>query len=260
MGLEKSDHAPLAMTQLQVPPRLSRFVRWVRVYPDLTAQSVTEPYRRLPDGELELSVRFGGSECSASVIGTRTRLLEKPAANSASSLLVRFRPAGAYPFFGRPLSALTDQVVPLEELWRSEARLPLTAAGGSAVVANALSSLQSVLERGDAYDPALARSVRRAVQRIAAAPVLPRVPELAAELGLSERQLRRGFDRVIGLSPKHYLRVVRFRRALHEARSSHRRDWAAIAERTGYYDQAHLIADFREMAGMTPSALLGLRR
>jgi AraC-like DNA-binding protein len=63
---------------------------------------------------------------------------------------------------------------------------------------------------------------------------------------------------VIGLSPKHYLRIARFRRALRSARapSNGQLDWAAIAEDCGYFDQAHLTAEFREMAGVTPSVLV----
>jgi AraC-like DNA-binding protein len=211
-------------------------------------------YRRLPDGETELSVRFGEAGTFASVIGTRTRALEKPSARSTGALLVRFRLGGAHPFFGQPLSALTDQVVPLEDVWSREAQLQFARSDDVAGVA---ASLTRMLACGDVYDPASARTVRRAVQLIAAGDELPRVPRLAAELGVSERQLRRGFDEVIGLSPKHYLRVVRFRRALRAARGSGVADWARIAEQVGYYDQAHLIADFREMSGMTPGVWVG---
>jgi len=241
------------MQAVPVPVRLGRFVRSFRLFTDMDALPHAPNYRRLPDGETELSVRFGEAGASASVIGTRTAVLEKPSAKSVRALLVRFRLGGAHPFFGRPLSALTDQVVPLEDVWSPAARSQFAAASGVDGVA---ASLLAVLERGDAYDPASARTVRRALQLIASGRGLPRVPRLAAELGVSERQLRRGFDEVIGLSPKHYLRVVRFRRALRVARAAPSPDWAAIAEEVGYYDQAHLIADFREMSGMTPRVLI----
>jgi methylphosphotriester-DNA--protein-cysteine methyltransferase len=53
------------------------------------------------------------------------------------------------------------------------------------------------------------------------------------------------------VSPKTLARVVRFERLLCAARRG-RRDWASLAADLGYFDQAHLIADFRELAGTTP--------
>jgi AraC-like DNA-binding protein len=252
-----------SMQQLAVPRRLERFVRAMRVVevPAATPEAAPEHYRRLPDGETELIVRFGDEPTSATVIGTRTFALTKPATRGASALLVRFRLGGAHPFFGRPLSELTDRVVELEHLWTAQQLAQLAEARGAAAVeAAVVSALAAVFTGAQIYDPMSARCVRRAVQRIAEHTRLPRVPQLAAEIGVSERQLRRGFDHVIGLSPKHYLRIVRFRRALRAARQLQQRgrlDWAAVAEAHGYFDQAHLIAEFREMAGATPTSLVG---
>ena len=246
------------MQELSVPHRLGRFVRSLRLFDAAEPSDAPERYRRLPDGETELLVRFDGRKTSAAVVGTRTGVFEKLADAPGGTLLVRFRAAGAYPFFGRAQSQLTDQYVLLSELWPLERRAQLEAADGAdAVVRATLATMQAALRRADAYDPWSARAARRAVRLIAEAPVLPRIPQLAATLGVSERQLRRGFDHAIGLSPKQYLRVVRFRRALRAARSAARPDWAAIAELTGYFDQAHLIGEFRELSGVTPSALVG---
>lgn len=251
------------MQPLAVPRRLERFVRAMRVVevPAAAAETAPEHYLRLPDGETELMVRFGDEPTSATLIGTRTFALTKPATRGASALLVRFRLGGAHPFFGRPLSELTDRMVELDQLWTAPQFAHLAGARGAVgVEAAVVSALTAVFTGAEVYDPPSARCVRRAVQRIAEHTHLPRVPQLAAELGVSERQLRRGFDHVIGLSPKRYLRVVRFRRALRSARQLLRRgrlDWAAVAEAHGYFDQAHLIAEFREMAGATPGALVG---
>jgi transcriptional regulator GlxA family with amidase domain len=86
-----------------------------------------------------------------------------------------------------------------------------------------------------------------------------RVDQLARELALSERQLRRRFAAAVGISPKRYARTMRIRRAIALARPH--RSWAAIATAAGFYDQAHMIAEFRAVAGATPEALVAeLRR
>ncbi|HKO51732.1 MAG TPA: helix-turn-helix domain-containing protein [Polyangiaceae bacterium] len=83
------------------------------------------------------------------------------------------------------------------------------------------------------------------------------VNTVAAELGVSARHLRRVFDESFGVSPKAFAQLARFRRALHAAREDMRPGWATIAATAGYYDQAHLIAEFRAIAGVTPQTLLG---
>src|SRR5262249_13351975 len=162
----------------------------------------------------------------------RTHALEKATSPGADALVVRFRAGHAHPFFGRPLAVLTDQLVPLEALWPAESQRQFAATDS---IGATWAALGSALERADVFDPAPGRPARRALRLIAAAPVLPRVPQLAAALGCSERQLRRSFDLAVGLTPKHYLRVIRFRRALRAARHCEKPDWAAIAEQSGYF-------------------------
>ncbi|WP_437960336.1 helix-turn-helix domain-containing protein [Sorangium sp. So ce119] len=87
-------------------------------------------------------------------------------------------------------------------------------------------------------------------------PRLPSVGELASEIGVSERQLLRAFDQVVGMSPKQFVRVARLQRALAASRAAPRAPWGAITKRAGYFDQAHLNVDFRAMTGETPSALV----
>ena len=77
---------------------------------------------------------------------------------------------------------------------------------------------------------------------------------VAEQLGVTARHLRRAFTENIGIGPKDFARAVRLQRAMKMAATS--KDWARIAADAGYYDQAHLISDFRELVGLTPSAFL----
>lgn len=92
------------------------------------------------------------------------------------------------------------------------------------------------------------RAVGQVLEAMRAAPGTP-VSRHAAAVGLSERQLRRRFLVVTGLSPKAYARVLRVHRAVALARSSSVPDWAEIAVRSGFYDQPHMIAEFRRAVG-----------
>lgn len=100
--------------------------------------------------------------------------------------------------------------------------------------------------RGPARRPDEAvRQVVRAIQANPGAPVSEHV------VGLSERQLRRRFQIAVGLSPKAYARVVRLHHAMALARAAVVPDWAEIAVRSGFYDQPHMIAEFRRAVGMS---------
>jgi AraC-like DNA-binding protein len=99
------------------------------------------------------------------------------------------------------------------------------------------------------------RQLQRVLDAMHAAPGAP-VGRHAALASLSERQLRRRFGVAVGLRPKSYVRVVRLHHALAAAHRVVRPDWAEIAQRTGFYDQSHLLAEFRDAVGVTPRTLL----
>ena len=82
------------------------------------------------------------------------------------------------------------------------------------------------------------------------------VDDLSARAGISGRQLERWFLQQVGIGPKFLLRILRFQQALQAATGGARPDWAAIAADHGYFDQAHLIRDFRKFTGHTPRAWL----
>ncbi|NED56793.1 helix-turn-helix transcriptional regulator, partial [Micromonospora aurantiaca] len=91
------------------------------------------------------------------------------------------------------------------------------------------------------------------------------VAALAGEVGWSRRHLSVRFRREFGLPPKTVARLLRFERAYASlGRTLFTADavpddtgWAERAARWGYYDQSHLIREFREFAGATPAALTG---
>lgn len=80
--------------------------------------------------------------------------------------------------------------------------------------------------------------------------------ERAASAGcLSLRQFERLCRQRIGFSPKFFARLVRFSRAYRLRESSDAVNWTQIAYSTGYFDQMHLIRDFREFTGANPLAI-----
>jgi AraC-like DNA-binding protein len=237
---------------------LSRFVKCFRV---ISSGDDESSFIRLPDGEADLVLRFTASYGGVHAIGTRLSVLRKPVdVVPPQTLVVRFKPGGAYPFFGVPMSELTNRIVSIDTLWGADGARLRERLGDTASVSERLHVLEGVLteriQRGDVFEPAGAYVVRRAVRLITEATELPRVEGLARELGISPRHLRRAFEDVVGVGPKEFARVVRFQRAVRASQRATTPDWGAIAAATGYYDQSHLITEFKALTGVTPRVLL----
>jgi AraC-like DNA-binding protein len=80
-----------------------------------------------------------------------------------------------------------------------------------------------------------------------------RTAELARDAGVSRKHLAGLFREQVGLAPKTLARIHRFQRALGALGENRVVDWSELADRCGYYDQSHLIHDFRQFAGMSPA-------
>jgi AraC-like DNA-binding protein len=236
---------------------LSPFVKHIRLVPPTQHEG---SYVRLPDGQMELVLQSSSESDWLNVVGTRSRVLRKSSGPSdAFCVVVRFKAGGGYPFFGMPVSELTDQMVDLEQLWGAQCAELQDALGDASEPLGCLAATERALyERlhgPKLYEPSSAAGVRKAVRLIEHSMIVPEVDALARELGVSARQLRRAFAEVVGLSPKQYLRVVRFQRARRLSLREESLSWSQIASAVGYFDQAHMINEFRVLCGQTPAEL-----
>jgi AraC-like DNA-binding protein len=195
-----------------------------------------------------------GRRGDVSVAGPRTRALFKDATGIARAISVQLKPGWSAPLLGVPANALTDRIVKLQDIWgRSGGELC-----GELLAARSLPALLDRLADAIArrshqtFEPASARLARRAIRLLEGDEV--RVASVAKRLGVTPRHLRRAFTESVGIGPKDYARTVRLQRAVRMAATSN--DWVRIAADAGYYDQAHLIADFRELVGLTPGAFV----
>ena len=109
--------------------------------------------------------------------------------------------------------------------------------------------------RSPRVDPAVAY-VAAQIRRHSGAVLLA---ELRGETGLSKTQLATAFREQIGVTPKLYSRIIRFRHVL-EMLNEGAGSLAAIALDAGYYDQPHMNAEFRELSGYSPTEFLSATR
>lgn len=172
----------------------------------------------------------------------------------ACCVQVNFTPLGARRFFGLPMSELADSMVVLDDVLGAQG-LALREKLGNApdwtarfdmaeafVTARLENAAETPLEIAWAYDRIIASGGRT------------RIGSIAERLGWSRKHLAGSFSNAIGIGPKTLSRIVRFNRALGLSRQP-TADWADIAADCGYADQAHLVREFRDLAGETPTAL-----
>ncbi|MGH9805156.1 MAG: DUF6597 domain-containing transcriptional factor [Candidatus Acidiferrales bacterium] len=246
-----AEHTPCAALRLYVECFWSRAGR--------AGASTAAGHRVLPDGCLDIVFNFGDSApWSAAVVGTMTRPLVVEPGRREDFLGVRFRPGKARAFLRPPADEFTDRAVRLADAWgRDGAELEERLAGMPALRAR-LGALENALLRRLAQAPAADTRLDAAVEVIARSRGAVSVERLSGTVGWSRQHLARRFTSAVGVGPKLFCRVVRFRGLVESARAL-KLGWAEAAAEYGYYDQAHLIAEFKEFAGLTPAQFFAAR-
>ncbi len=143
--------------------------------------------------------------------------------------------------------------VRVDELWGArgnQLREQLLAAGGGEAVFRVLeSALTARIVDPRPMHPAVAAAL--ASRRGARVP--SRVAEIERDAGYSAKHFIALFRAAVGLTPKHYCRVLRFNTAVRCLASAKGENLADLAASAGYADQPHMTREFRDFAGVTPT-------
>lgn len=223
---------------------------WVECYWSITSTDGAPGVDRiLPDGCADIIVNLGTNP-HAFVVGTMSTALLTPRGENAALVGIRFRPGAAFPFLGVPMRELTDQRIALDALWGARAEPLIDAVLRGANVEALLRPPR--IAREDEIVPRAVALFRQARGGVA-------VRDVAAALGLGERRLNRAFDRCVGLSPKGFARVMRFREVYQQIQRGATLPWTRMAGDAGYADQPHFIREFQAFAGLTPAQYVAER-
>jgi len=229
-------------------PRLTAYVERISFSTD-PAGEPSPPIRVIPDGRIDLLVSVDAQgDGRADVFGVKTAALwaqsERPVANVA----VSFRPGAAAALLGVPADAVTDRALDARELFGASDTARLLEPKDLEARGKRLEAL--LLARLPAAPSNAAAAVRCAVSRIEARAGQVRIAALAKGLGIGERRLERAFRAHVGVSPKTFARIARFRAAWRALERGGRGVEIALAH--GYFDQPHLLRDFVAFAGDSP--------
>lgn len=185
--------------------------------------------------------------------GFRTEPITIPSGKESEMLIVQFKKGKAFPFLNEPMQNLTNFVVDAELVMKSEIlnireRLLETKTKEEKFQILEESLLQCYLNQLQ-QNP----FVDFAISKILSCPNQISINEISKNVGFSHKHVCKIFKENVGVTPKTFLKIVRFQKAIRQIENQRFTDWSAVAYDCGFYDQSHFIADFKIFSGFTPT-------
>jgi AraC-like DNA-binding protein len=244
---------------------LSKFIEQMWIYSGFRPNYVRQNF--IPDGSNWLVIDFsdhsrefwtqdGGSRftCRNSwLTGIFKKFTMICGSPSPSMMGINFKTGGAHAFFKFPQSELTNSAISLDLIWGSEATN----------LRERLHETRALVERFVLLERAMLSKLRSnflsgkflpsVLQQIHASTDHLNLKEIASQVGITQKHFISIFQSHIGLTPKRFHRISRFQKVIQKLESRRIVHWSFLAADFGYYDQAHLIKEFQEFAGVKPS-------
>jgi AraC-like DNA-binding protein len=189
----------------------------------------------------------------AFVVGAHDSFAVLEGACTRSYLEVLLSPLGAYRLLGLPMAELSGQLVDLVEVLGPEGRRLGEQLREAVSWPHRFALLDRFLLRRMEEGPQPSPEVGRAWEWLVASGGTVPIGQVAEEVGWSHKHLITRFRRQVGLRPKTAARLVRFDGVLGRLDGRQPLDWGLVAREAGYADQAHLIRDFHQFTGTTPT-------
>ena len=165
---------------------------------------------------------------------------------------IRFHPAGAYPFFRFPMAELKGCVTNFDLVVDKPMRELAEHVAGAQTRKQRCREIEIILTRELKKNENNDFAIKAAVDYMVTMHGRVSIDSLSRRLGLGCRQLERMFKQWVGIEPKLLGRILRFQKVFRSTGEEKPNGWAAIALQCGFYDQSHLIKEFKQFAGQTP--------
>jgi AraC-like DNA-binding protein len=195
-----------------------------------------------------------GLDFSCFVAGPHDSFVFTESIGATGGMQVNLTPIGAYQFFGLPISEIANRSLDLGDVFGADGRLLAERLRSACDWQTRFQLLDLAILKRLACAPTPSLGVTHAWRRMRDTHGLVDIGALAEEVGWSRKHLASQFGAQVGLAPKVMARVLRFNRAISLLKETETAsDWSGIAFDCGYYDQSHLIREFRDFAGQTPT-------
>jgi AraC-like DNA-binding protein len=255
------------MARYAPPPQLSGLVRSYCDYTERTGGFTAR--RELPHGEGVFIINLGEPISITAADGAHHRLAGGQGFVAGAHLLPAISSSGgsqtgievALPLttlrrmLGTPMKHLMNRVVPLDAILGDDiarmTRLLASADSADNRIALLDSALINRLRNTSALPPVIGYALSALANQADRD-----VCDIAADIGWSRKHLADRLHDAVGIGPRAWRRLIRFQRLASAIPNGVSPNWAGLACDHGYADQAHMIREFREFAGMTPTTFL----
>lgn len=194
------------------------------------------------------------------VSGVRTKPITIPSGKGSRMLVIAFHKGKGFPFYPLPMNEISDHVLEADLIFRHsvldlrEQLLASSSTGHMFLLTETF--LLSRAGFNSLQPDSFSRCIDYAITQIIKSPNQLCLEKLSEEIGYSQKHFIHLFKSQVGLTPKQYMKVLRFQKAILEIESDTSSDWSFIARKSGFYDQSHFIHDFKEFSGFTPNEYL----
>lgn len=245
------------LTDFAVPASLRRFVAHLAAYEERLPDGREATERVLPDGAARLLIEVQPGGAVVRLAGASAKPVLLTMRGHMHGLSVTLRPGSLPALFGVPAAELAERVVSWDEVaGRAHRDLPERLAEAADDNVRAMLVFGSLRSMNGCPEPTALRLLEHAAAQWREDASSMGVRALAASTAVSERRLQQVFASQLGLSPRAWRRVQRLHSTLRLLRHAGVPQWTQVALRAGYYDQSHLINEFRALCGLTPEQFL----
>ncbi len=246
-------------------PFLSQYVKQYWAIDDCSSNVNEHIQRVVPSGLMELMFYFGDKP---NVVDEKKRFSENSflsgqqksyydiiVSGKISLFLISFQPYGAKLFFEIPSNEFFNLNVPLTYLLKGDAielesQLCESVTFQEKMIVAEKFLTKLLQKKGKEYE---INRIVNSVALINQSKGIIAIDTLSSSVCLSRKQYERTFAEYIGSSPKQFLRTVRFQNSLQAKQRNKNIQLTELAYECGYYDQSHMINDYKLLSGKTPS-------
>lgn len=227
---------------------------------------LSDSQRVVPTGNVELvfhrgsrmfSFTEGEAQPDSFISGQSTGFLDLIPTGKVDMISVTFHPQGARAFFPMPMSEFKDRKIALDSIDDAELnelrKRVSTTYNNEECVRLIENFLFRRLNISKEYNYKRMNEVVKAINTGEFSPVA-----LAEISCLGYKQFQRVFSTFVGANPKDFLRVIRYQRALFILQHHAEINLAQLAFDCNYYDESHLIKDFKKFSGYTPTEYMAV--
>ncbi len=244
--------------------KLSGFIKQFWAIDSCVANGFEHTQRIVPHGLPELTFYLenkpknfqfsGSSHNSAFVSGQMNKYFDLRLSGIISIFSIQFSPFGLSAIFNLPASELKNLQLPLNDLIGNVADTLTSKLQEFGCFFERVKITEDfILHRlAKCYDQHAITRISYALNLINKTKGNISIDKLASNVCISRKQFERLFLKIVGATPKQFLKVIRFQGAILNKSQSKNLNLTELTYLSGYFDQSHMINDFKQLTGYSP--------